>query len=312
MSDSREHFRFSVGLYRLSWALVGYTLLVIVWGAWVRISGSGDGCGDHWPLCHGQVLPNAVARKTWVEFAHRLSTAFYGIVVLLQLALVFRFVPKRHPARRWSTLVLLFTVTEALLGAFLVKKGLVAQSHQLLRMLIMPLHLINTSLLLFVGVMTAESIVHQRSGAEKVSPQIGRWLGVCTAGLVLLLTSGAIASLGSHLAPSESILDGLAKDLAPASHPAVRLRILHPLFGLLVPVILLISIGRLRSLVTHVLAELWIKRLVMTVCLAMTVGFCGLIFLGPVWLKLTHLTAANCLVIALSGVFFHSLRNDNA
>ena len=42
---------------KLAWAVVAVNLLVIVWGAYVRASFSGDGCGDHWPLCNGQVIP---------------------------------------------------------------------------------------------------------------------------------------------------------------------------------------------------------------------------------------------------------------
>ena len=44
---------------RFAGAVLGYNLLVIVWGAYVRASGSGAGCGNHWPLCNGVVVPNA-------------------------------------------------------------------------------------------------------------------------------------------------------------------------------------------------------------------------------------------------------------
>ena len=60
-----------------------YTLAVILWGAWVRISHSGDGCGNHWPLCSGDLIPNFSQTKTWIEYTHRLMTGLYGVVVVL-------------------------------------------------------------------------------------------------------------------------------------------------------------------------------------------------------------------------------------
>ena len=44
-------------LARFAWFAVFYNVLVILWGALVRASGSGAGCGNHWPLCNGQVIP---------------------------------------------------------------------------------------------------------------------------------------------------------------------------------------------------------------------------------------------------------------
>jgi len=62
--------------------LLFYTLLVILWGAWVRISHSGDGCGDTWPLCHGQMIPEAQQGKTWVEYSHRMMSGLFGLLIL--------------------------------------------------------------------------------------------------------------------------------------------------------------------------------------------------------------------------------------
>ena len=72
-------------LYAASWGLVAYTILIIAWGAWVRISGSGDGCGDHWPLCKGEAVPIGESVKTWIEVSHRYSTALFGLLVLGQI-----------------------------------------------------------------------------------------------------------------------------------------------------------------------------------------------------------------------------------
>ena len=53
-------------LRRFAVTTVAYNLAVIVWGAFVRATGSGAGCGDHWPMCNGEALPltpGAVSRE---------------------------------------------------------------------------------------------------------------------------------------------------------------------------------------------------------------------------------------------------------
>jgi cytochrome c oxidase assembly protein subunit 15 len=284
-------------LYRSSWALILYTLLIIAWGAWVRISGSGDGCGDHWPLCHGSVVPLGAEWRTWVEVSHRYSTGLFGILVIAQIAFVRRIVPAGHPARRWVWLTLFFTITEALIGRFLVKQGLVNESESLHRLVVMPLHLVNTSLLLCAEVATAESLRFGSAGALERTGRRPIHIYIVACALLILLTSGAIAALGSHLMPSASLLQGLQHDLHPDAHPAVRLRALHPLLGLLVPmgIWLFINYSADNSCNVHALAAR--KHLLWALAITVLVGLLTLGLLSPTWLKLSHLTAANLLVV---------------
>lgn len=295
-------------LYRISWGIVIYTVLIILWGAWVRLSGSGDGCGDHWPLCNGEVLPSERITKTWIEYSHRISTAVYGVVVLLQIWWTRKLFKPKHPARFWAMATLLFTITEALLGRQLVKSGLVNESTDISRLFVMPLHLINTSLLLFSGVMTAESIRHGEIARRTVSSGEKKRGALFLAGFIVVLVTGAIAALGSHLMPSESLLHGLTHDLAADSHPAVKLRILHPLLALTIPIGLLlfaqISVGpRANSS-----QGIWYRRFALTTGGAVLIGVATLSLLAPVWLKLTHLLMTNILVIVFSLCVFHTLR----
>lgn len=294
--------------YIASWFMVAYTVLIILWGAWVRLSGSGDGCGDHWPLCNGEVVPLERVTKTWVEYSHRISTAIYGVLILGQIWLSRKFFTIRHPARFWALMTLVFTITEALIGRQLVKSGLVNQSADLSRLIVMPLHLINTSLLLFAGVMTAESIRYGALSRQRLSARIRNRGVVYLTGLTVVLITGAVAALGSHLMPSESLLHGLTHDLAPDSHPAVRLRILHPLIALALPMALLLF-AQLPGLSTPGTSQTrWYKRFTIGLVVAVVIGLATLSFLAPVWLKLTHLLMTNILVILASLCVFHSLR----
>lgn len=286
---------------------MAYTVLIILWGAWVRLSGSGDGCGDHWPLCNGEVVPLESVKKTWIEYSHRISTALYGVLILIQLWLTRKTFRKNHPARFWALMTLIFTITEALIGRQLVKSGLVNESTDLSRLIVMPLHLINTSLLLFSGVMTAESIKYGDNPRRALTTEQRQKGLFYVGGLALVLISGAIAALGSHLMPSESLLHGLSHDLATDSHPAVRLRILHPLFALAIPVGLLLMARLAPASDPHSPQALWYKRFVIILCLGLLIGVATLSLLAPVWLKLTHLLITNVLVIGFSACVFHTL-----
>jgi cytochrome c oxidase assembly protein subunit 15 len=188
-----------------------------------------------------------------------------------------------------------------------VKHGLVNDSQSLYRLLVMPLHLLNTSLLLCAQVATAESIRFglNRPSATRKLPS--KQVYAIAAGMIILLTSGAIAALGSHLMPSESLIKGLQHDLHSNSHLAVRLRLLHPLLGLLIPMglwLVIYNSGPLtRSSVIHSSLR---RQLTFTLALTVVIGVLTLGFLAPVWLKLSHLTVANLLVIMAARYAYHS------
>src|SRR5512139_906295 len=138
-----------------AWIVLVYNVLVVLWGAYVRATGSGAGCGSHWPLCQGVVLPRAPQIETIVEFTHRLSS---GLVVLLALVLLtwaWRAYPKGHSVRLGAVMAMVFTVTEALVGAGLVLFGLVAQNQSVARAFSVDVHLVNTFLLLASLTLTA-------------------------------------------------------------------------------------------------------------------------------------------------------------
>ena len=297
-------------LARFAWGLVWYTVLIILWGAWVRISHSGDGCGDHWPLCNGEAIPVGGPAKTWIEVSHRYSTALYGLLVVGLLVAARRAFGSGHPARFWALATLVFTITEALIGRQLVTLGLVDQSSNPLRLLVMPLHLVNTSALLVSTVMAAESISFPAASRLPLSPGLRRVVLLSSATLLVVLCTGAIAALGSHLAPSASLTSGLAKDLAADSHSAVRLRLLHPFLGLSLAIL---GPWALASWSRHVVGErarLWSRRVRYVLFTAIFVGAATLLFLAPVWLKLTHLLLANVLVIVGAVAFFHASRSQ--
>lgn len=295
-------------LHVFSWTLIIYTIIIIAWGAWVRISGSGAGCGDDWPLCKGMAIPTGETTKTWIEVSHRYSTMLFGFLVLAQLGMIRRIFPRGHATRRWVIATLVFTVTEALIGRLLVVYGLVNESTSHARLFIMPLHLINTSLLLFAEVMTAESVLFAEREVRALPPFVRKTGIAVLISLALLLTTGAVAALGSHLFPSLSLIEGLAKDFAQEAHPALRLRILHPILALILPLAIwyILSHSTLEA-PTRFVNSLY-RAFGVAVFTMMVIGVATLLTLAPVWLKLAHLTMANVLVVLASRCVFHTLR----
>ncbi|MCS6838213.1 MAG: COX15/CtaA family protein, partial [Bdellovibrionaceae bacterium] len=218
---------------KFSFWLIVYTVLVILWGAWVRISHSGDGCGDSWPLCQGALLPETLqSQKTWVEFVHRIMSGIYGILVIIfwiYARSLRDLAPRLYFWAKWS---LFFTVTEALLGAKLVVFGLVAQNDSPWRLFSMALHLLNSMTLVFCLTKAYLRTCWIGSELPTVSNKPTISFEVTLVPLILIVLTGVIAALSNTLFPSHDFWQALRDDFSAESHYLIRLRILHPLAGL--------------------------------------------------------------------------------
>jgi heme A synthase len=281
-----------------AWAVLGFNLLVIIWGAYVRVTGSGAGCGSHWPLCNGALLPDTSYQATFIEFAHRISSGAALLLVVALLVWCMRREPRGSALRISAWLTLLFTVIEALLGAGLVVFELVADNTSTTRAVWMALHLANTFLLL------APLALHAwwASGGARVQapPQTALTLalGVALAGMLLLGISGAVAALGNTLFPARSLAEGLRQDLAPP-HILVRLRLLHPPIAAIMGIYLII----VAWLAQRHAATRTSRRLALLLTLLfgieVVVGIVNVLLLAPVAVQLVHLLLAALLWISL-------------
>ena len=107
------------------------------------------------PLCNGQVVIGAPSMATVIEFVHRSMTGIDAAMVLGLLAWTFRAFPKRHAARLGAVLSTVFMFSEALIGATLVKFGLVVHDASPARAAVLSLHLVNTLTFLACLTLTA-------------------------------------------------------------------------------------------------------------------------------------------------------------
>jgi heme A synthase len=283
-----------------AWAVTAFSIAVIIWGAFVRASESGDGCGSHWPLCNGTVVPQAPDARTLVEMTHRLTSGLALILVVGLFIQAFRAFPKGHRVRKAALLSLIFIILEALIGAGLVLFGLVARDDSIARAVVLAVHLTNTFMLLASLSLTA----WWSSGGP--APRIGgqarvtQWLLAATlAGTLLIGISGAVAALGDTLFPSDTLAEGVEQDLSTTAHVLIRLRLLHPVIALAVGALVFFT----ASTAPRAHRDLWVKRL-STVTLGLLLaqllaGMTNVALLAPVWLQLVHLLLADLMWIAL-------------
>ncbi|MFO7681550.1 MAG: COX15/CtaA family protein [Chloroflexota bacterium] len=282
-----------------AWALVVYTILVILWGAFVRATGSGAGCGAHWPTCQGEVLHRPESIETVIELTHRLMSGVYGILVLALLVWAFRVFPKGGLVRKTAVLTLLFTITESLLGAGLVLFELVAYNVSAMRAFAAALHLVNTFLLLGFVTLTA----WWGSGFPGIRLQAqGRliWLlALALFSILVLSAAGAITALGDTIFPSATLLEGIRQDMDPAAHFLVRLRVWHPVLAVLSSVYLLYMVGHLSGKRPFPLVKRFGAGVRIIVLTQLAVGVINVILLAPIWMQMIHLLLADLLWISL-------------
>lgn len=282
-----------------AWSLIGVNLLVIGWGAYVRASGSGAGCGSHWPLCNGEVIPVSNAAKTVIEYTHRVMSGVDLIMVVLLVVLAFWLYPKKNAVRRAAVWSLFFIVTEALFGAGLVLLDLVAHNASTMRAVAISLHLVNTFLLL--GSLTLSAWLISGGDPPRLRGQgvVRTLILIALGGMIIVGASGAVTALGDTLFPAGSLSEGLAQDWSPGAHLFVRLRIIHPILAGLVGCFVVAQ----AITVAHLRPRPATSRMSMVVvCLVATQFFVGLLnfgLLAPVGLQMTHLVVADLLWISV-------------
>jgi heme A synthase len=282
-----------------AWVVLAYNVLVILWGAFVRATGSGAGCGSHWPLCNGVAVPRAPQLETIIEFSHRLTSGLSAVLVAVLVIWGFRVFGRGQPVRKALVFSGILIITEALIGAGLVLFGWVADNQSVARAVSMALHLINTFFLLAALAFTA----WWASGGARVRLR-GR--GVLAAawllGLVAVIflgMSGAVTALGDTLFPAGSLAEGVRADFEPTAHFLVRMRVWHPVIAVVAAAYIVTLARTLASRrpspLTTRLANLHVGLFVVQ----LAAGAINIVLLAPVWMQLVHLALACAVWLSL-------------
>lgn len=290
-----------------AWGALGYTVLVILWGAFVRATGSGAGCGSHWPLCNGQIFPRSPSMETLIEYSHRITSGLALILVVIAFFWAFRVFEKGSPIRKAAGWSLFFMITEALVGAGLVLFEYVAFNVSIARAYWMSAHLINTFLL--IGSMTLMAYFASGGPATRLRGHgiPGFWTITALVSTMILGASGAIAALGDTLS--------IAGDISPTEDVVVELliglRVYHPFLAVLVMLIVGVTVFVVRT--TSGMPALS-RQLGATVfglfAFQMIVGLVNVWLMAPVWIQIAHLLITEAIWIGLVIFAASTLRVD--
>jgi cytochrome c oxidase assembly protein subunit 15 len=284
-------------LTRFAWILLAYNVLVILWGAAVRATGSGAGCGEHWPLCNGTLMQRFPTGASMIEFAHRASSGVALVAVIALAAWSWRAMPRWHLARFFAIAALVLTLNEALLGALLVLLGKVASDPSTSHAVYLALHLTNTLLMLGALALTAH-FLSRREGFMRGSAELSH-AGPAAAGLIAVIltgVTGALAALGDTLYPATSLRAALAQDFAAGSPWIVRIRWVHPAVSLLAGAFILILVAAGLRTAANRRLSLGLLALLLT---QYALGVADITLLAPLSMQILHLLGADLLWIAL-------------
>jgi cytochrome c oxidase assembly protein subunit 15 len=296
-------------LQTYAWALVVYLIGVILFGAWVRITHSGAGCGEHWPTCHGQIVPLEPTIETMIEYTHRLTSGLCGIFAIVLLGWSSR-VSGWSRITRGALIVLALTIFEGAIGAGLVLGELVNNDDSVARAVVISLHLVNTLVLMGAASLTAWWAGGRPAFSIRKPSPLRLWLLACIGLVILTAMTGAVTALGDTLFPVDPTLGGgllgrISDDLTSANHFLVRLRIVHPIIAVLTAsaVFVMSSIVRYQSVddLTRRLSTM----LAVVVGIQTVLGVSNIALQAPGWMQLLHLATAQVLWIILVLVFAH-------
>jgi cytochrome c oxidase assembly protein subunit 15 len=289
--------RIPKALVGYAWGVVAYNVLVILWGAVVRATGSGAGCGDNWPLCNGDFFPHHPRIATVIEFAHRSMSGVSAFLVIGLVVWTFYKVTRGHRARRAAVASVILLLTEALLGAVLVLGGYVQNNISTARVVMQSIHFTNTLLFLGSLALTAWWLgAAGESTEQKLAIQSGNHSSTWPAWAAIIATivvgaTGSVAALADTLFPSPSLLAGFAADFAANSPLLVRMRWVHPAAAVVGFCCVIWLVMEVRSRLSWIVAGLLVLQFVL--------GIADVLLLAPTWIQIVHLLGADLYWIAL-------------
>ncbi|MBN2548491.1 MAG: COX15/CtaA family protein [Anaerolineales bacterium] len=263
-----------------TWVVIVFSVLLILWGAYMGATGSAAGCGGQWPLCNGALLPSLSSSETLIAYIHWLGSGLVLFLALILLLWTWRAFPAGHPARLGAMSAMLLIVLEALLGALLALSGEAVQEASLGRGIVQVLHLILSFLLLAGLALTAR----WAAGGDPLHLKghgVGAWLfGFALLGLILVGVGGVLNAMGDALASPD-------------------LGAWHPLAAILVSVFVLFTITLVSLFRSNPLIHRLSKILAGLILAEMVAGLVNSILQAPVWMQLMHLLLAVLVWIVL-------------
>lgn len=278
---------------KMAWFTLALNILVVIGGAVVKSTGSGAGCGEHWPICNGEVIPRPQQIETVIEFTHRATSGLALLAVGILVLWARRVTTPGSRVRRAAYWSAGFIVFESLLGAVLVLGGWTAIDVSWWRVVLQPIHFINTMILLAFLLLTAWWAT-DAPPAEWRNHSNGFWWRFAAAAVLLMIVNGtgSIISLG----------DLLIRELGETSGGLVellyRLRPGHPAIAIAAGAIV-VWLTFDRSLTPNATARRWAWVCAGFVVAQWAVGLLNVVMNVPLWTQILHLLMADGAWLAL-------------
>lgn len=276
-------------LTRFAWFTLAYVVSVVLFGAVVRATDSGAGCGSNWPTCGGDVVPLEGTAKTAVEFTHR-TTSFLAVVFVVTLAVwVVRSRQKGEAVRIAAIAAGVLVFGEALIGAALVLYGWTEDDASTGRAVSIAVHLVNTFGLLAA---LASAAWWLSGGTRPGAPPARNRRRVVAIGAVLLLAAGAfgaITALGDTLLPDERLTEGFSDDFTGTF--LVRLRWIHPIVAVAAAAFV-VWMGRTAGRLGGWTAR-FARAVENLIVVQLFAGIVNVFLKAPVWMQVVHLLLAD-------------------
>jgi len=279
------------------------SILSILAGAFVRATGSGDGCGSTWPTCKGKIIPQLSDTSEVIEFSHR---SISGILLIVTLVIFFksRNISKGSIVRTTVNFLTFFVVFEAAIGAVIVLYEWVGLNSSLPRIIAVPIHLVNTFGLLACYAILYKILFHNFKNINQLWDR--RFVFVTFLFLISGAT-GSITALADVLFPSVSLYEGLMEDFDRTSELLTRLRILHPIVATGLSAVLIIESRKIQKDY-----KIDVKFLQLLVIIAVTLGILNVLSNIVLLLSIFHLAIADLLWITYIYVSMDKIKNKLA
>ncbi len=273
----------------------------ILAGAFVRATGSGDGCGATWPTCKGRIIPALSDTSELIEFSHR-SVSGVLLIVTVIIFIKSRKFQKDSLVRTVTNYLTFFVIFEALIGAVIVIFEWVGLNSSLPRIIAVPIHLVNT-----FGLLGCYAILYKilDKNIEEINSMFNKNFIFISSLFLLSGATGSIAALADVLFPSASFIEGFLADFDRTSEVLTRLRILHPIVSSTLSLVLYFYSIRINKKY-----NIRVKPLQTLIFVAVLLGFLNVLSNIILPLSILHLAIADFLWISYIYVSIDIVKNN--
>ena len=286
-----------------SYAKAGLLLSIasILAGAFVRATGSGDGCGATWPTCKGKIIPALSDTSELIEFSHRSVSGVLLVVTLIIFAKTRKF-QKESLVRKVTNYLTFFVIFEALIGAVIVIFEWVGLNSSLPRIIAVPIHLVNT-----FGLLGSYAILYKilQDNLQNIKNMFNKNFLLISSLFLLSGATGSITALADVLFPSASFVEGFLADFDRTSEVLTRLRILHPIISSTLSIVLYVYATGIRKKY-----NVSVKPLQTLILIAVFLGVINVLSNIVLPLSILHLAIADFLWISYIYVSIDLSKNN--